>query len=213
MPILQSIFMTTKQPRGFLHCLLPPVPMPNENIELSYGRGWTSRYCYELPAPKVERHTWGDAYARPVVLPGAYRSIVLMRPHLKPELQQEGATTAGAMETLRFCVFGTMADGYNKFATPRTVANLSAEDDMDNPDAMQVEGDSISAMERVGVRRRSLRIPDIPNTIACKMMHGTTAVAFDESVGKLCVATTGDTDIHILDFGGENWEVPVVPAS
>ena len=201
--------MTTKQPRGFLHCLLPPVPLPNETLRLPYGRGWTSRYCYELPAPQVERHTWGDEYARPVVLPGAYRSIIFMRPHLKPELQKEGTMTAGAMEILRFCIFGTRAEGYDKFATPRTPVYFSAEEGID-PEAMQVE-ETLPAVERVGIQRRSLRIPDIPNDIACKMMHGTTAVAFDESVGKLCVGTAGDTDIHILDFGGENWEVPVIP--
>ncbi|KAF8531551.1 hypothetical protein JB92DRAFT_2851183 [Gautieria morchelliformis] len=206
-----SIFLTTRNPRGFLHCLLPPVPVPNEVVKLPHGRGWANRYCYQLPAAKVERHTWGDEYARPVILPGAYRSLVLMRPHLRPELQKEGDVTAGAMEVLRFCTFATKAEGYDKFATPRTLANFSEEEPKNDPDAMQVEEDQPApVVEPMAVGKRSLCIPDIPSDIAWKMMHGTTSLAFDESVGKLCVGTTGDTDVHVLDFGGENWEVPLI---
>lgn len=185
--------------------------MPYEAVTLPYGRGSINRYYYELPAAKVQRHSWGDEWARPVVLPGAYRSIVFMRPHLSPELIKEGASTAGAMEVLRLCTFATRASGYDNFATPRTVANFTAEEPQEASDvdaeAMQVENQLMNRMRE----RPSLPLPEIPNEIAWKMMHGTTAVAFDESVGKMCVGITKDTDIHVLDFGGENWEVPVIP--
>lgn len=198
--------------------------MPHEILALPYGRGWTNRYVYELPAAKIERHTWGDEYARPVVIPGAYRSIIFMRPHISPELQLEGVTSNG-MEVLRFCTFATKAEGYDKFAAPDTIVQFTTGESEDQvgqaiqegpgSDAMEVEEDHpmpAPVVERVTPHKPSLCLPDIPYEIGSKMMHGMTAVAFDESVGKLCVGTTGDTDIHVLDFGGENWEVPVIPS-
>jgi hypothetical protein len=36
------------------------------------------------------------------------------------------------MEVLRFCTFATKAEGYDKFATPHTLANFSEEERLKN---------------------------------------------------------------------------------
>jgi hypothetical protein len=51
---------------------------------------------------------------------------------------------------------------------------------------------------------QSLHIPSLPGSIAKDMVAGTTAIAFDESTGKMCVATSLDTQIRLLDFGGRS---------
>ena len=196
-----------------MQCLIRPEALPNEVVQLPNGRGSIQRYIYELPAIKLERHTWSDDYARPVVIPGAYRSVISMRPHVKPELSEDGAAVACGVEVLRFCTYATRADGYENFATPRTTGHVYTDAGPDGEEVEVEEKDqslSVALEEDLGLRKRSLRIPSIPNVIAWKMIYGTTAVAFDESVGKMCVATTEDTEIHVLDFGGENWELAVV---
>ncbi|KAF8583765.1 hypothetical protein K439DRAFT_1634093 [Ramaria rubella] len=206
-----SIFITTKEPRGVIHCLLLPQPVPYEFLELPFGRGTIPHYAYSLPMIQLEKFNWGDDYARPVIIPGAYRSIIFMRPHIRPELQEAGTAAAAAngMEVLRFCAHATRAEEYEKYATPRTTGHFHTEDGMDVDDDTNT---MVLSDENTGIRKRSMRIPETPNELAWSMMHGTTAVAWDESVGKLCIATVQDTDVHVLDFGGENWEVAEVEA-
>ncbi|KAF8529676.1 hypothetical protein BU17DRAFT_60452 [Hysterangium stoloniferum] len=205
-----SCYITYRNPRGFVHAMLVPRAVENQYITLPNNRGRINRHIYTLPVDKVERHAWSDTFSRPVFLPGAYRSILLFRPHVKHNLTVPGL--GGALPIIRFMLHSNSAREYRKFATPATTGHREIDDSARGPDAMDVddETEGVRAEDDLPLDVRTLRISDQACELVKDMMEGTTAVAFDESVGKMFVVTTcADRDkmIQVVDFGGENWEV------
>jgi len=111
------------------------------------------------------------------VLPGAYRTLIYTIP-------AEDRTATPSLLDLR------------RYISPETQP-------YDYP--MDIDGD---ANEDQSIMKKRKNIPyniysslAIPQRLATTLMEdGVTAVAWDEGIGRVCIAASDDSTIHILDF-------------
>ncbi|KAF8516157.1 hypothetical protein BU17DRAFT_92988 [Hysterangium stoloniferum] len=193
-----SIFITSYDPRGVLHLFLRPVEVPGKCTIVQHGdiRRVIPRYEYQLPALCVSRQTWSDSFSCAKILPGVFRSVIWMHPHGKPGKEHLGKGAG----VLRMLMYKTVVSDYGGYATSHTTGACMTEKGW--PEGPMEVQEEIGGMNENIDPGRSLRIPSLPGAIEGDMVAGTTATAFDESTGKMCVATSLDTQIRLLDFGG-----------
>ncbi|KIJ53972.1 hypothetical protein M422DRAFT_24966 [Sphaerobolus stellatus SS14] len=207
-----SCFATTNNPRGFVHTLLKPVFIPGFYTTAPLTKEKLPRYEYHLPFARPTRLSWTSNFARPVVLPGAFRSIVLMYlPNQTPPSERRPRCRE-PFQVARMTVYSTQdpeyefampySTGYEQRTLPLPPTGISSmKDDKPVKRHLQTLHTEFVEEDTLPFEERSLRLPDIPMEIAESMMHGTTAVAFDEICGRMCITTNGSHDVHVLDYG------------
>ncbi|GJJ14970.1 hypothetical protein Clacol_009240 [Clathrus columnatus] len=175
-----SVFLTTKEKRGFIHFLMPPENKSPEN----HG------YYYKLPATVHARYEWQDREA-PIIFPGAYHSIVAMRSPPPQPLR--------GISVLQLCAYRT--ESY-EFSGPKDINyyNPRSDDALPGSDEMGVDIPmAIGGTE--SLRNRAMKYPALPDLLAQSMRQGTRSLQFDEWLGRLFIVTSNDPDtIHVLDW-------------
>lgn len=190
-----SIFVTTKSPRGFIHFVMLP-----EVLSASLN-GDITEYVYKLPVGTRAHYEW-DEEEHAVILPGAYRSVVWMRsPRLQP-LRGRSVIRLAVYRTEGYMFSDSSDTGYTSSSSHVTVSRNIFSNDHDN-DIMDLEegsshGSSTQLVEHP--RNRAMKYPVVPLDVARAMQNGTRCLQFDEWLGRLCVATTEDNYIQVLDW-------------
>ncbi|KIJ27186.1 hypothetical protein M422DRAFT_37917 [Sphaerobolus stellatus SS14] len=210
-----SIFATTKDPAGFIHLTMPPLPVPNSSIPLSNGMKSVPQFVYQLPAESIGRQTWTDHSARPTILPGAYRTLMYTRPRVRPTV--DFATTG--MEVQRLFAYRTMGESVPVFSGPRStgwfaqttpIAAVDAEgqaqvqvryveEEVELSAGQEEEEEAVDENMDPNVVLKVPRFTDL--SVVEEMKRGMTAMAYDESTGRVCYAVVEDTRVRLLDFG------------
>lgn len=106
------------------------------------------------------------------VLPGSYRALV----YITPGDDNSDAPPITALYS---------------YVSPeaRTLREAGSPFDEDEPEK-----------GRAVIRDRSLVAIDLPKNISSLLMQGVTAIAWDESIGRLCFSTVRSSRVHVLDF-------------
>lgn len=203
-----SIFVTTKLPRGFLHFVMMPEVVNNGGNGQMYD---VTEYVYRLPVATCAQYEW-DEEEHAVILPGAYRSVVWMRSPRRQPLQGRAVVRLAVYRTEVYKFSDTRDTGH---ASPdsHVVAGSGGSSDRDSDDTrMDVDEEEGNATATPGPpgenghvvefhpRNRAMKYPAVPTDVARAMRNGTRCLQFDEWLGRLCVATTEDNMIHVLDW-------------
>jgi hypothetical protein len=168
-----SIFCRTTQPHGLQHYMVWPTHV---DLPPFPGSKQQKSYYYSLSNVSFQsRHVCDPNIAH--VLPGAYRTLLYTVP-------SDDRTDTPALLNLR------------RYITPEAQP-------FDYPVAPE---DDRNTEQRV-MKKRKL-IPSniysslvIPKKLAASLKEdGVTAVAWDEGIGRVCIAASYDSVIHILDF-------------
>lgn len=185
-----SIFVTTKSPRGFLHfVMLPEVKDDGRN-----GASDITYYVYKLPIGTHAQYTWEEEESA-VILPGAYRSVVWMRSLRRQPPQGREVVRLAVYRTERYKFSDSLDTGHTSDNVVGSASTSTSEIDTD----MDLdEGHSVNHAEHP--RNRAMKYPVVPLHVADAMRNGTRCLQFDEWLGRLCVATTENNLINVLDW-------------
>lgn len=173
--------------------------IPELTPSVSHASPGKPACVYKLPTGTRALYEW-DEDEQAVIIPGAYRSVVWMRsPRRQP---------SQGIEILRLAVYRT--EGYvfsdswdtghlpNGYAGhPPSTADASTVNDECETRRIPGELDE-EPMEKP--EHRYMKFPAMPEDVAQAMRCGTWCLQFDEWLGRLCVATTQDNSIHVLDW-------------
>lgn len=187
-PPSQSIYALTKYPSGLVHFLLRPQKHPDLGMyRMHNGMEDLPRHLYMFPAERAGRYTWKDDTARPRLIPGAFRFITYTLPRYK----HSAAIHLNGIGVQRFLA-GRLIDEDCPpcFAGSRTTGQGAGREEARPAD------ENVDTL-------RPLMVPFLTDEcVPEEMMHpGTTAMAWDETTGKLVYAIAGQTQMRLLDFG------------
>lgn len=162
-----SVFVVTKEKRGFIHFLLSP----KRNAQ---------RCHYDLPDIAHARYDWEEPQT-PVIFPGGYHSIVIMRTALSQPLE--------GVSVLQLCTYRT--ESYEFSSLEDTGGSHLSKRQVD-------PGRTNTIHKPVD---RTMKHPVLPNDLAQSMRKGTRCLQFDEWLGRLLITTTDNPRfIHVLDW-------------
>ena len=192
-----SIFVTTKSPRGFIHfVMLPEVVDDGQNGPLAD----VANYIYRLPVGTRAQYEW-DEEEHAVILPGAYRSVVWMRSPRRQPPQGRAVIRLAVYRTEGYTFSDCLDTGHESSSSSVGESGSISSHDTDSDrmvDEAPAHGGSGQRSEHP--RKRAMKYPVVPVEVAHAMRNGTRSLQFDEWLGRLCVATTEDNYIQVLDW-------------
>jgi hypothetical protein len=189
-----SIFVTTKAPRGFVHFVMFPEVI---NDGLTGSSTDVTDYIYRLPLGPRAQYEW-DEEEHAVILPGAYRSVVWMRSPRRQPAEGRAIIRLAVYRTEGYTFSDSLDTGHTSLSGTGSERGSSHDSDDDKMDVDLAHNDN----GRVGEnpRKRAMKYPVVPVEVARAMRNGTRCLQFDEWLGRLCVATTEDNYIQVLDW-------------
>ncbi|KAF8591303.1 hypothetical protein K439DRAFT_993078 [Ramaria rubella] len=193
-----SIFVTTKSPRGFIQFLMIPEVLYDEQVPSTA----ISQFVYRLPVGRHAQFEW-DEEEHAVILPGAYRSVVWMRSPRRQPLEGISAVRLAVYRTEGYTFSDSLDNGHlsNTFESTRLRSMVDASQDIFNDENMNVNEDSVpNGTFLESPRERAMKYPVIPADVADAMRNGVRCLQFDEWLGRLCVATTENNYVQVLDW-------------
>lgn len=172
-----SIFVVTKEKRSFIHFMSKPAVESVENMG----------YYYDLPVVAHARYDW-EEMETPVVYPGGYHSIVIMRPTL--------SQPSSGISIQQLCTYRT--DAY-EFSGPEDTGHCTLMKQTSSSDDMQIDSEIRKTIHHPV--DQAIKHPVLPKELALCMRRGTRCLQFDEWLGRLFIATANDPrSIHVLDW-------------
>jgi hypothetical protein len=167
-----SIFCRTVEPHGLHHFIVWPTHV---DIPPSPGSKQTKSYYYSLSNVTFQSRHDSD-HVIPHVLPGAYRTLIYTVP------SDDRRATPSLLDLRRYVTPEAQPYDY-----PRIDRDANPEERV-MKDRKNIPFNIFSSLV-------------MPNKLATTLREdGVTAVAWDEGIGRVCIASSDDSTIHILDF-------------
>ncbi|KAF8499521.1 hypothetical protein JB92DRAFT_3099263 [Gautieria morchelliformis] len=189
-----SIFVTTKAPRGFIHFVMLPEVI---NDGLTSSSTDVTEYIYRLPLGPRAQYEW-DEEEQAVILPGAYHSVVWMRSPRRQPPEGRAIIRLAVYRTEGYTFSDSMDTGHTSLSATGSEREYNHNSD---DDTMGVDlGHGANGQLGEHPRKRAMKYPVVPVEVARAMRNGTRCLQFDEWLGRLCIATTEDNFIQVLDW-------------
>ncbi|GJJ09684.1 hypothetical protein Clacol_003908 [Clathrus columnatus] len=212
-PAPLSIFVTTKGPNGLVHLMMHPTAVPDEIISVRQGRGHVAKFKYQFPWEVIRRETWrNDEMSFCNILPGAFFSLLILRPpkscaldKLGPGTSREISSILGYRSQVRQyrLASATTTGAYVRENMEYVLEESGYAHPWDHPDLVLPGDFRYNGSPRRPFCLSALSAPSIDPSVSVDFKKGVTAIAFDESTGILCYGIDQDSQLRFLDFGGE----------